>query len=124
MDWVYKMAVKTKLLFLSAEGLLNLSEVERIYFLIDEHTTATDGRYELKESLEQEFKFGVFTNNFTTYHPPICPNLLSLEVEFCNSKSKTLVRAADIVANRLYFMASHGKPSELHSELFSIYTHP
>ena len=124
MDWAYKMAVKEKLLSLSRLGVVDLSSVERIYCRVDEHSTATDGKYELRESMEQEFKIGVFTHNFTVYHPPICPNLISLEVEFCNSESNTLVRAADIVANRLYFMAARGNPMQLQSDMFSIYTHP
>ena len=34
-------------------------------------------------------------------------------MEYCNSESKLLVRAADIVANRIYFLARNEKQDEL-----------
>ena len=68
----------------------------------DEHTTATNGRYELKESLEQEFKHGTYNYNYSKFFEPLFPNLQSVEVNYCNSAKVTLVRAADITANKLY----------------------
>ena len=124
LDWVYKMSVKAKLNCLARANVLDLSEVENIYFFVDQHTTATDGRYELKESLEQEFKHGMYTNNFTAYKPPICPNLQSVELELCDSEHKVLVRAADVVANRLYYMVNNSNFSKLNSDIFTIFIHP
>ena len=31
-----------------------------------------------------------------------------LELKYCNSASKPLIRAADIVANKIYFLSLHG----------------
>lgn len=69
---------------------------------VDEHATATDGRYELRESLEQEFKFGTFNFEWTKWHPPIFRNIQQVTLSLVDSKTNTLVRAADIVANRVY----------------------
>lgn len=113
LDWAYKMAVKRKLEALIASGDIIPDEVENLYFFVDEHSTATDGCYELKQTLEQEFKFGVHTNNYTVFHPPILPRLKRVELKFCNSKNQTLVRAADIVANRLYYLLNKDKLNEL-----------
>lgn len=113
LDWAYKMAVKRKLNALIASGDIVPDEVENLYFFIDEHTTATNGYYELKESLEQEFKTGTYSKNYTAFHPPILTKLKSVNLEFCNSKTKTLVRAADIVANRLYYLLTNNKLNEL-----------
>ena len=104
LDYAYKIAVKRKFEDMINLGLLNPQEVTGLYFFVDEHTTATDGRYELKEALEQEYKYGTHNYKYTTFYPPIFPNLQEVRVEFCNSASKPLVRAADIVANKLYYL--------------------
>ena len=36
-----------------------------------------------------------------------------VQLEYCNSKSKLLVRAADIVANKIFFLARNEKQKEL-----------
>lgn len=103
LDYAYKISIKRFFQNLIIEGVINPQEVDNIHFYIDEHTTATNGIYELKESLEEEFKHGTFNFRYDCFYPPIFPNLKSLTVNFCNSSSKTLVRAADIVANRLFY---------------------
>ena len=76
-----------------------------MYFYMDEHTTATDGRYELKESLEEEFKIGIMNFEYNTFHKPIFSNLHALSLKFCDSKDNTLIRAADVIANKIYYKA-------------------
>lgn len=108
LDFVYKLAIKRKFEQLIKQGKIKPLEVEYIYFYIDEHTTATDGRYELRESMLQEFKEGMFSTDYVSYKPPIFPNLKDVVVNFCNSSKITLVRAADIVANKIYYYAKSG----------------
>ena len=108
LDFVLKIGVKKLLQRLIAEKVILPEEVEGMYFFVDEHTTSTNGRYELRESLEEEFKRGMFSHNFVTFFPPLFPQLKHLDLEFCNSATKTLVRAADIVANRVYHYAVNG----------------
>ena len=72
---------------------------------MDEHTTATSGKYELREALEQEFKNGTFNYNWAKFYPPIFPQLEGVELKFCNSSKATLVRAADVIANKIYYLA-------------------
>ena len=54
LDYVYKMTLKNALIRLNEEGLCKSSDIDSIYVFVDEHTTATDGKYELKEALLQE----------------------------------------------------------------------
>lgn len=115
LDYAYKIAVKRAFEALIHDGVINPEEVERLYFFVDEHTTATNGCYELEESLEQEFKSGTFNWNYNTFYPPIFGKMQEVHVEFCNSASKLLVRAADIVANRIYFLARKGNRNKLNS---------
>ena len=113
LDYAYKIAVKRALEMLIQDEVINPDEVERLYFYVDEHTTATNGRYELKEALEQEFKLGTYNYKYDTYYPPIFKKMQDVQLEYCNSKSKLLVRAADIVANKIFFLARNEKQKEL-----------
>lgn len=108
LDYVYKIGVKRKFEDLIQLDIISPEDVTGLYFFIDEHTTATDGIYELKESLEQEFKYGTHNYKYTIFYPPIFPNLQEVSVEFCNSESKPLIRAADMVANKLYYLCTSG----------------
>ena len=117
MDYAYKIAVKR-----AFENLINIksldpNQVERIYFYVDEHTTATNGRYELQESLEQEFKRGTYNYQYDTYYPPIFSNIKDIQLQYCNSESKLLVRAADIVANKIYYLARNKMYSDINNIL-------
>ena len=113
LDYAYKIAVKMAFKDLIEKGKIKPEEVERIYFFVDEHSTATNGRYELKEALEQEFKYGTYNWKYDKWFAPIFPDLKEVQVEFCNSKSKRMVRAADIVANKIYYLALNRKIKEL-----------
>ncbi len=106
LDFVYKIAIKRFFEKLIRDKIISPNDVLNIYFFVDEHTTATNGRYELQESLEQEFKYGTYNWDYSKAFPPLFPNLRSVTVEFCNSEKRTLIRAADIVANNIYYHAN------------------
>lgn len=124
LDWAYKMSVKTKFLELIRNGQIVADNITGIYFFVDEHTTATNGIYELQESLEQEFKYGTYNYDWMTFHPPIFLNLQIVKVEYCNSSTKTLVRAADIVANHIYHEATENSGVVQNSNKLVLYYHP
>lgn len=104
LDYAYLMGLKNVLVQLIEERKIDREEEINIYIWPDEHTTATDGYYELKESLETEFKIG--KTNFKTmkYHHPIFKNLKCLSIKKgAKSEQVTLIRAADIIANKIYY---------------------
>jgi len=113
LDYAYKIAVKRAFENLIQDGIINLDEIERLFFYVDEHTTATNGRYELHEALEQEFKLGTYNYRYDIYYPPIFKQMKDVQLEYCNSESKLLIRAADIVANKIFFLARNEKRKEL-----------
>lgn len=115
LDYAYKIAVKRAFENLIKKGVIRPEEIEQIHFFVDEHTTATNGKYELRESLEQEFKYGTYNYNYMTHYPPIFPDMKEVRVNFCNSESKLLIRAADIVENKIYHLANRGQWSELNT---------
>lgn len=104
MDYVYKVCLRKALESLINNGLIDISLVENIYVYTDEHTTATNGKYELKEALEQEFKYGTFNSNYRHFFEPLFPDMKSIQLKLCDSSANTLIRAADIVANHIYYL--------------------
>jgi hypothetical protein len=109
LDYVFKRGLKAALIELIDDGCIQKDGVESIYVFMDEHTTATNGRYEMQEGPENEFKRGTFNQQWNTFWPPLFPAMKS--VEFClrDSCQDALIRAADITANRLYYAAVHGR---------------
>ena len=105
LDYAYKMVLKKCLKTLIDSKLISPRDVDNIYINADEHTTATDGKYELRENLLNEFKYGTFNYNWDVFHEPILKSLKGVSVQYCNSKKNTLVRTADIVANHFYHQA-------------------
>lgn len=120
LDYAYKISLKRALESLIESGDIIVNEVESIHIYVDEHTTATNGRYELRESIEQEFKIGVVNFQYGTYYPPIFPSIKEIELKYCNSSSVRLVRAADIVANKLFHWAVSGQALYQNRENFFI----
>lgn len=109
LDYAYKIGLKRMFEKLISKGIINPNDINNIYVYVDEHTTATDGRYELREALEQEFKIGTFNYDYNKFYPPIFKNMNSVTVDLCNSNSVTLIRGADIVANNIYYKAVNNK---------------
>ncbi|QJG66291.1 DUF3800 domain-containing protein [Mycoplasma phocoeninasale] len=102
LDFAYKIAIKKAFEELIKTKIISPNDVKNIHFFVDEHTTATNGKYELRESLEQEFKIGIINYEYNKYFEPIFEKLNSLDLSYVNSSSNLLIRAADIVANRIY----------------------
>ena len=99
LDYAFKRGVKEHLMKLVANGDLRDVDVKHLRFALDEHTTATNGKYELKEALIEELKHGTFNYTYQCFFKPPFPGIESLNLKYCDSRSKTLIRAADIVAN-------------------------
>ena len=109
LDYVYKISLKNALITLEKRNELILDDVERIIIYADEHTTATNGIYELHESIYQEFSVGTLNFEYNTSFPPITKNLKDVDLNLCDSKKHTLVKAADIIANTVYKSATKGQ---------------
>lgn len=121
LDYAFKIGVKKHVQSLIKHGKLDISEKMNLYLVLDEHTTATDGKYELKESIHEEFKYGMFNYNYQCHFPPILPNLNDVEVRYVDSKKTLLVRAADIIANVTLHKTKSGKLADIESRQFTIY---
>lgn len=122
LDYAYKLGLKALLKVLLRDGIIKSDSIDVIRVFPDEHTTATNGKYELREGLLQEYKHGTFNDNYNVFYKPILPDIKSLDVTFCNSSSVTLVRAADIIANHVYYYTITGKLEQLRNNEHLIIT--
>lgn len=108
LDYAYKIALKRLFQKRIAEKALDASQVIVLHVYADQHSTATNGKYELCQSLDQEFRIGTFNPTWQKFYPPIFENLKSVKVTFCNSCDSGLIRAADLYANLIYRKAKEG----------------
>ena len=121
LDYVYKVGLKKVI-----DGLISVGEADRdavdgIFIRFDEHSTATNGRYELREGIESEFKRGTHNFEFGIFHPPIFPGMKGpIDLEFRDSASDALIRASDIVANRVWHHAVSGTLDDLRSKVMLV----
>ena len=106
LDYAYKIVLKKCMETLIENEKISPVEVRIIHVHADEHFTATDGIYELTENLLNEFKNGTFNLTWDKHYKPIFPKLKYLDVQFCDSKTEYLIRAADIIANHCYHEVS------------------
>lgn len=109
LDYAYKVGLKRAFQQLIESGTIDPSSVENIYIRFDEHTTATNGRYELKEAIEEEFKHGTFNRSWSVFHEPIFPSMGAVELTFKDSKNDALIRASGIIANQVLYLVKNGK---------------
>ena len=118
LDYVYKIALKNAFHAMQAHHIIQFDEISGLNVFVDEHTTATDGIYELRQALLQEFKIGTFNMTWQKFYPPIFPNLRDVKLQYCNSAKVPLVRASDIVANRLYYLATNKLDTSMQSNFY------
>ena len=118
LDYAYKIGLKNALQQIIKAGEITPELVEHLYVFVDEHTTATDGRYELREGLEQEFKDGTFNAQYDVFFPPILPAMKSVQLNHCNSEKKILIRSADVIANKIYHHAVTGNVMATRDNLY------
>ena len=107
LDFAYKLGLKNTFKDLIEEGIIFQNDIANIYVNCDEHVTATNGIYELQESLENEFKRGTYNFNYDEFYAPLFKKLNSVQVKFCDSKNNVYIRMADIIANYIFRMANH-----------------
>lgn len=118
LDYVYKIGLKRCFENMISQGSIDPDKVGSIRVFFDEHATATDGRYELREAVLQEYKFGTYNYNYSRDFPPVFPKMTGgVELAFRDSRKVALIRASDIIANQAWYHAENGRLSELKEKL-------
>lgn len=101
-DYVLKICVKRKLNDLIARGILSHNDDVSILIYIDEQLTATNGYYDLRDSIMEELRHGIANFNYGVRHAALFTGDVRVSIEYCDSKNNYLIQASDIIANRIW----------------------
>lgn len=110
-DYVLKRCIKNKLKRLIANGDINKSEDIEISIYIDEQLTATDGYYDLRDSIREELQYGIVNFNYGITHAHIFDSNVVVNIEYCDSSRNYMIQASDILANRIWTSYIKGNPN-------------
>jgi hypothetical protein len=109
-DYAIKIAIKRKLQTLIGAGRIDSTLETVLNIFIDEQHTSTDGFYNLKESIREEFVNGIHNLDYGVFHPPLFTNGATISVQFCDSSNNYLIQASDFLANRMYTSFNYSLP--------------
>lgn len=109
-DYVLKRAVKHKLKRLIADGVLSSDEDITITIYIDEQLTATNGYYDLRDSIMEELRYGIVNFDYGVLHHSIFNAAVTVNIEYCDSSKNYLIQASDILANRIWTSYAKNDP--------------
>lgn len=108
MDYAFKLGLKNAINNLINRGSIFFEEATDIDIIMDERTTATNGKYDLGESILKELKGEIHSSVTKRTFAPTLPNTERVTVSYGHSDSNPLLRAADIIANRVRFECKYG----------------
>lgn len=101
-DYVLKRSVKRKLQAMIQAGILSSDDDVRLIINIDEQLTATDGYYDLRDSISEELQHGIVNFDYGIVHPKVFNGSVKVDIKYCESKNNYLIQASDIIANRIW----------------------
>lgn len=101
-DYILKRCVKNKLKNLITDGRISKDEDITISIFIDEQLTATNGYYDLRDSIKEELQFGIINFDYGIKHPHLFDSNVIVNIQYCDSSKNYLIQASDILANRIW----------------------
>lgn len=113
-DYVLKRCVKSKLIDFIHDGKLNPQEEITIHIFIDEQLTATNGYYDLRDSIKEELQHGIKNFDYGTFHKNIFDSEVTVNISYCESKHNYLIQASDILANKVWHLFLDGNSEKIY----------
>ena len=98
LDYAVKMLIKETVKGLIKEKRINPNIPVKLVINIDEQTTKTNGYYNLKDSIVEELKYGIFNYNYGYVNKPIINSELEVNVCYQKSDKSYLIQASDLIA--------------------------
>ena len=95
---------------MAAKGSISFDDPAEFDIILDERTAATNGEYNLAESILHEMRGEICNININTLmtFAPVLPAAKKVSVRYGNSAKEPLLRAADVLANRILHECRHG----------------
>lgn len=108
-DYCLKRASKTKVQELIKRGLIDPARPITLRFFIDNQPTSTDGIYNLRESIREEFQNGIANFDYGIRYDALFSERVQVFTTFCDSSKNYLIQASDILANSLFTKYNFGR---------------
>jgi len=105
LDYSLKLLIKQTIKGLIKENRINPDLPIKLIINIDEQSTKTNGYYNLKDSIIEELKYGIYNYNYGFSNIPIVNSELEVDVCYQKSEKSYLIQASDLIAGtvrRLY----------------------
>ena len=110
-DYIMKRVIKAKICKLIDQQKISPDAEISLKIFVDEQLTSTDGIYSLKETIKEEFQYGISNYDYGTFHNPIFNENVFVDVQYCDSKKNYMIQACDILANRIFSSYRDNKPN-------------
>ena len=110
-DYVLKRVVKQQLISYIEKGIISRDQDIDIYISIDEQLTATNGYYNLSDSISEELQHGIRNWDYGVVHSRVFSGEVNVYIEYCDSSKNYLIQASDIIANRIWTSYRVDNPS-------------
>lgn len=101
-DYILKRCVKDKLKRLIKDGRISKDEDITISIFIDEQLTATNGYYDLRDSITEELQHGIANFDYGIRHQHVFDSDVTVNIRYCDSSTNYMIQASDILANRIW----------------------
>lgn len=101
-DYILKRCVKKKLQELITDGHISKDKDITVSIFIDEQLTASNGYYDLRDSIMEELRYGIVNFDYGIRHPHVFDSNVTINIQYCDSSKNYLIQASDILANRIW----------------------
>lgn len=108
MDYAFKRGLKWAVKCMVARGSIFFDDPAEFDIILDERTTATNGKYNLEDSILHEMRGEILNLRTGQCFYPALPATRKVVVRYGNSIKEPLLRAADVLANRILHECRHG----------------
>ena len=101
-DYALKRCIKGKMKALIESGVISKTEDITLSIFVDEQLTATNGYYNLRDSIIEELQFGISNFDYGIRHQNLFDSNVYVKLLYCDSKTNYMIQASDILANRIW----------------------
>ena len=101
LDYALKLLIKETFKGLIREKFLDSNKPVKLILNIDEQTTKSNGYYNLKDSIIEELKHGIYNFNYSTMHKPILNDKFEITLNYQKSDKSYLIQASDLIAGTI-----------------------
>lgn len=108
-DYILKRCIKNKLKKMITDGVISKNENIKISIYIDEQLTATNGYYDLRDSIKEELQHGIVNFDYGVKHTHVFDSEVEAIIHYCDSNTNYMIQASDILANRIWGSYKRGE---------------